>query len=165
LSLLAIQEFETFATDVGTDIGYRQHGYLLYTSDEDRAILASTATRPRIVVLSKNDLPPAEAHTIDGIPVSVVTGEGLDRLATIIAREVGAAPEERDQPRVTNIRHIALLERARDALGRARDAGSASEEFLLADLQEAAASLQEITGKRTTDDLLRHIFERFCIGK
>ena len=41
----------------------------------------------------------------------------------------------------------------------------ASEEFPLLDLQDAAAALQEITGKRTADDLLRHIFERFCIGK
>jgi tRNA modification GTPase len=134
-------------------------------NDEDRAILASTATRPRVVVLNKMDLPPAEEITIDGITVCAVTGEGFDRLTTVIAREIGAAPEERDQPRVTNVRHIALLERARDALARARDAGSASEEFLLADLQDAAAHLQEITGKRTTDDLLRHIFARFCIGK
>jgi len=40
-----------------------------------------------------------------------------------------------------------------------------SEEFPLLDLQEAAHALQEITGQRTSDDLLRHIFERFCIGK
>jgi tRNA modification GTPase len=134
-------------------------------SDEDRAILASTAGRQRVVVLNKIDLPPAEAMPIDGIAVSVVTGEGLARLTTVIAREIGARAEERDYPRVTNIRHIALLEHARGALTRARAAVSSSEEFLLADLQDAAAHLQEITGKRTTDDLLRHIFERFCIGK
>jgi len=39
------------------------------------------------------------------------------------------------------------------------------EEFPLLDLQEAAHALQEITGQRTSDDLLRHIFERFSIGK
>lgn len=134
-------------------------------NDEDRAILASTAERQRVVVLNKIDLPVAEAMTIDGIAISVATGEGLDRLTTVMAREIGATSEDRDQPRVTNIRHIALLERARDALARARQAVTSPEEFLLADLQDAAAHLQEITGKRTTDDLLRHIFERFCIGK
>ena len=160
-------------------------------NDEDRAILAGTASRPRVVVLNKIDLSASarEQFTasygetspkrlevagreggpveppIDGVQVSAVTGDGVDRLATVIARGIGAAPDERDQPRVTNIRHIALLERARDALARAREAVSAPEEFLLADLQEAASALQEITGKRTTDDLLRHIFERFCIGK
>jgi tRNA modification GTPase len=75
-----------------------------------------------------------------------------------------------DAPLVTNVRHIVLLERARTALGRAIDAAASneapvSEEFLLADIQEAIAHLQEITGRRTTDDLLRHIFQNFCIGK
>jgi tRNA U34 5-carboxymethylaminomethyl modifying GTPase MnmE/TrmE len=36
---------------------------------------------------------------------------------------------------------------------------------VLADLQEARAALEEVTGKRASDDLLTHIFERFCIGK
>jgi tRNA modification GTPase len=60
-----------------------------------------------------------------------------------------------------------LLERARESLTRAAAAleSRISEEFPLLDLQEATASLQEITGQRTSDDLLRHIFERFCIGK
>jgi len=26
-------------------------------------------------------------------------------------------------------------------------------------------ALEEVTGKRTSEDLLRHIFSRFCIGK
>ena len=60
-----------------------------------------------------------------------------------------------------------LLDRARAAIERARTAleGEVPEEFPLVDLQEAAAALQEITGRRTSDDLLRHIFEKFCIGK
>jgi tRNA modification GTPase len=40
-----------------------------------------------------------------------------------------------------------------------------SEEFLLADLQEARIALEEVTGARTSDDVLSHIFSTFCIGK
>ncbi|MDP2389984.1 MAG: tRNA uridine-5-carboxymethylaminomethyl(34) synthesis GTPase MnmE, partial [Acidobacteriota bacterium] len=77
------------------------------------------------------------------------------------------SPEKRDQPAVTNVRHTALLERARAAILRATEAleGEVSEEFPLLDLQEAAHALQEITGRRTSDDLLHHIFAKFCIGK
>jgi tRNA U34 5-carboxymethylaminomethyl modifying GTPase MnmE/TrmE len=32
-------------------------------------------------------------------------------------------------------------------------------------LQHAAGLLQEVSGRRTPDDLLQRIFERFCIGK
>jgi tRNA modification GTPase len=76
----------------------------------------------------------------------------------------------RDPVAVTNIRHIELLQRARGALDRALEAherahGTLSEEFVLADLQDARNALEEITGKRTADDLLEHIFGRFCIGK
>ena len=42
---------------------------------------------------------------------------------------------------------------------------SASEELVLADLAGARRAFEEVTGKRTTDDVLRRIFERFCVGK
>jgi tRNA modification GTPase len=68
---------------------------------------------------------------------------------------------------VTNIRHIALLRRVRDALSRAIDAlrerEVLSEEFVLADLQDARGALDEVLGRRTSEDVLAHIFERFCI--
>jgi tRNA modification GTPase len=72
-----------------------------------------------------------------------------------------------DPPAITNVRHIALVERARDGLARAAAAARAalSEEFVLADLQDARAALEEITGRRTDDDVLAHIFSRFCVGK
>jgi len=74
----------------------------------------------------------------------------------------------RDTPAITNIRHIALLEDARASLDAARRAAGdaqAPEEFVLADLQAARARLDEIVGTRTSEDVLQHIFERFCIGK
>jgi tRNA modification GTPase len=105
------------------------------------------------------------------VPVSVRTGDGLEALRPAIARALGAgAGTARDTAAVTNVRHAALLERARVAVGRARAAVDASrgtlpEEFVLADLQDARAALEEITGARRTEDLLAHIFSRFCIGK
>jgi len=88
-------------------------------------------------------------------------------LIAAIGKVLGGSEPTRDHPQITNVRHTALLEKARDALTRASVAleSRVSEEFPLLDLQEASAALQEITGKRTSDDLLRHIFERFCIGK
>ena len=137
-------------------------------SAEDRELLDVTASRPRVVVWNKSDLPrTAAADARDALEISATTGEGIGDLVAAIARVLGGAEPLRDQPQVTNVRHAALLERARAALARAADALAAEtpEEFPLLDLQEASAALQEITGQKTTDDLLRHIFERFCIGK
>ena len=74
----------------------------------------------------------------------------------------------RDEAPISNARHITLLEACRASLQAARHAAEAEnvpEEFLLFDLQTARLRLDEIVGRRTSEDVLRHIFERFCIGK
>ena len=140
-------------------------------SDEDRDVLASTVNRRRVIVLNKSDLPAAlsleQLEPLEPLPLSATTGAGVVRLIDAIATTLNASEPLRDQPHITNTRHIALLERCRAALVRAIAAleNEVPEEFPLLDLQEAAQALQEITGQRTSDDLLRHIFERFCIGK
>jgi len=143
-------------------------------SEDDRRALSSTAGQSRVIVANKIDLPaaswPGEALPGTVVPISVRTGEGIPALIERMSSALTQAPTRRDPPLVTNIRHVLLLEEARAALGRGRlavaeSAGSLPEEFLLADLQEALERLQEVTGRRSSEDLLRHIFERFCIGK
>lgn len=140
-------------------------------SDEDRDVLASTINRRRVIVLNKSDLPAElsleQLEPLEPLPLSATTGAGVVRLIDAIATTLSASEPLRDEPHITNTRHIALLERCRAALVRAIAAleNEVPEEFPLLDLQEAAQALQEITGQRTSEDLLRHIFERFCIGK
>jgi tRNA modification GTPase len=102
--------------------------------------------------------------------VSLKTAAGLRELRAAMREALDVAEPLRDEPMVTNVRHEALLRQAREAIRRAmanlEEAGeSASEELVLADLADARGALEEVTGKRTTEDLLRRIFERFCIGK
>jgi tRNA modification GTPase len=150
-------------------------------TNDDRELLGVTASRPRVVAWNKIDLPPSlplePLDPVEAVAISATTGAGIDRLIAAIGVALGtglsttasAKVEEslRDRPEITNVRHTVLLERARESLSRAAASleSKVSEEFPLLDMQEASAALQEITGKRTTDDLLRHIFERFCIGK
>src|SRR5262245_12833233 len=121
-----------------------------------------------ILVGNKSDLRHAWSRP-DAIEVSAATGEGIDALRRriIAALDVDLLS---DRPEITNVRHIVLVERADRALERAREAALAEgqgmpEEFVLADLQEARGAFEEVTGRRTPDDLLAHIFARFCIGK
>jgi len=137
-------------------------------SGEDEG-LDETAGRRRVVVRNKSDLLDASPTCEGAVAVSALTGAGLDGLRGAILRELDVDPR-RDRPALTNIRHVALVERADAALVRARDAaaaagGALSEEFVLADLQEARTAFEEITGRRAAEDLLAHIFSRFCIGK
>jgi tRNA modification GTPase len=142
---------------------------------EDFDLLADTAAVPRLVIANKCDLPRAWRGAELPLPafeVSSKTGEGFEALRVAIRGALeGANPATaRDSAAVTNVRHAALLERACAAVRRACDAldapdGPVAEEFVLTDLHDAQAALEEVTGRRTSDDLLHHIFSRFCIGK
>jgi tRNA modification GTPase len=137
-------------------------------SKDDEELLDATAARPRVIALNKSDLGPAVTRRLlEAVSISALTGDGLDRLIDAITSTLQSHEISRDTPAITNVRHTVLLEGARASLLRADEAlrAEVSEEFPLLDLQEASAALQEITGKRTSDDLLRRIFERFCIGK
>jgi tRNA modification GTPase len=141
----------------------------------DFDLLKETESAPRLVVANKIDLRPAwsVADLSFGVHgISSKSGEGLDDLrCQLRAALEGSNPLTlRDSAAVTNVRHAALLERARVSMRRATEAvenpdGPVAEEFVLTDLQDARAALEEVTGKRTSEDVLRHIFSRFCIGK
>ena len=147
--------------------------------EEDHQLLADTRSAERVVVINKIDLPATwtEQDLVNGygvapesdrvVALSLLDDSDVSRLRRTLADCVYAGEPLRDTPAVSNLRHIELLERAHDALVQAAAAGEAAvpEELVLADLQDARAALEEITGKRTPEDLLQRIFERFCIGK
>jgi tRNA modification GTPase len=139
---------------------------------DDHDVLAISASAPRVVVANKADLPPAWRLDAAGdgvrvMSVSAKTGAGIDALRVAISSELAARDAVRDTPAVTNIRHADLLSRARAALQRAAAAAACGtpEEFVAADVNEARALLEEVTGARTPDDVLHAIFDKFCIGK
>ena len=133
---------------------------------DDRTLLEETAHRSRVLVGNKSDLAPA-VELPGAIHASALDGRGIPEIRQAIARVLTGGEPLRDTAAVSNMRHVALLAEAREHLVRARDAAAAGspEEFVLADLQAARARFDEVVGTRTSDDLLRHIFERFCIGK
>ena len=139
-------------------------------NDDDWSLLETTRARPRVVVASKSDLPPT--WSADGLgapllPLSATSGEGVDRLRSSIAAALSGSERLHDTPAITNARHVDLLSKAGAVLQRAAAAAHdrTSEEFVAADLAEARALLEEVTGVRTADDVLAEIFGKFCIGK
>jgi tRNA modification GTPase len=143
---------------------------------EDDAKLLSGAKDACLVIANKSDLKRAwsiDDASIGGagrtLAVSASTGAGLDAMRTAIVTALsGASSEEwRDSPRLSNLRHVQQVERALAAVERSLEGlhQGATEELVLAELGEARESLESLTQTRTSDDLLVHIFSRFCIGK
>jgi tRNA modification GTPase len=141
---------------------------------EQRDVLRRSHDCPRLVVANKADLPAAWSRAELGVDriceVSALNGDGLGTLRAEIAGTLGRGRHEMDVPRVTNVRHVVLLRDVDEALGIVLDdllqsAGAAPEEVVVHGLIAAREKLEEISGRRTPEDVLNHIFARFCIGK
>jgi tRNA modification GTPase len=130
-----------------------------------------------LLVFNKSDLLSApELETFRGL----LPGIAADRLY-ISAREpahicelkrrlaaLAALPEiHSSDVVVSNVRHYESLTRAHGALLRviAGLEENLSGDFLSQDLRECLYYLGEITGHISNDEILTHIFSRFCIGK
>jgi tRNA modification GTPase len=137
---------------------------------EDTQLLEQTASRNRLVVANKSDLPDRIGllGTAVAARVSAKTGDGLAALRSLIAEGLAGSRSEGETVSISNLRHLGLLEdagRFMEAALVAASRGDVPEEVLLVDLQAARSRLGEIVGLRAPEELLRHIFERFCIGK
>lgn len=132
---------------------------------DDRRLLADMAGL-RVIVANKADLP-AQWTLGEALPVSATTGAGLDALRTTIVTALSGSDDWRDPPMVSNQRHLQQVEVALTAVDRCLEllAQGATEELVLAELTDARDAIESLVGRRTPDDLLRHIFSRFCIGK
>ena len=134
---------------------------------DDRQLLEETSSRCRIVVANKCDRVSA-FESDHALRVSAATGAGIVDLRLALARALTGEEARRDHATISNVRHTALVEQARSHLVQAHQSltnASVPEEFVLADLHAARSSFDEVMGARANDEVLRHIFERFCIGK
>lgn len=140
-------------------------------SNEEIALIEGAGSENAIFVINKCDIDRAACERYsdalkkrfaqaDRIIVSARTGEGLDELKTAAAQKLGASEET---PIVTNARHIALIERARDELEAARNETEC--DLASALIASALTALSEITGREFSEELLDNIFSRFCVGK
>lgn len=142
-------------------------------SAEDHALIVRVEGSARVLVATKLDLPAAWAPEQLGSDVAAVsarTGAGLAEVSRRVALRVAGESRPSEHVLITNERHRVLLSASLSHIIHACEEFSASdgglpEEFVAADLQLALDSLDEVTGRRTPDDLLHEIFARFCIGK
>lgn len=111
-----------------------------------------------IVVFSK-----ADVKKTDGLSVSAVTGEGMDRLLSELTSRVSELFKKQSGPALTRARHRTALEEASAHLARA--AAADLPELAAEDLRLALRALGRITGRVHVEELLDRIFRDFCIGK
>ncbi len=142
-------------------------------TDDDRAVMDLARGVPSIVLLNKSDLPRRadldllEAAFLYVCPVSAKTGAGLDALSSMVRRmfETNALPY--DGGVLTNLRHAEAVLRASKSAALSAGALEAglTPDAALMDAEQALEALGEITGKLISEEIIKTIFDRFCVGK
>lgn len=134
---------------------------------------------PLWLVKNKIDLVPSQAKPgIDKKPnnseyefifsISATQGEGLNAVASALARFAGDSFAGGEAPLVTRARHRRALEETVTAIEAALAEAAAKaprEELIAEELRRAATSLGRLTGRVDVEDVLDAIFRDFCIGK
>ena len=139
-------------------------------TEEDREILRAAERAGRgLVVLSKQDLSAAVEHvdtSLPVIPLSSVTGEGLDRLEAVIAA-LFPLPQTPAGEILTNARQAEAVGRAAESLRAALEAldQGLTPDLVLTESETAMSALGELTGRSVRQDVTDRIFQRFCVGK
>lgn len=101
------------------------------------------------------------------IAISAKSGKGIERLQQALQESVDASGAYNGEVIVSNRRHHEALREAGRSLGAAIAAlkGGVPTDLLSEDIRQALHHLGIITGKITSDDILKNIFSKFCIGK
>ena len=120
-----------------------------------------------LLVLNKTDLASKAAPAeIDGhavMPISAMTGAGIDTLVATLTTMAAARMATGATPPLTRQRHRQALLRVEAALQ--RGVLARLPELKGEDLRHAVQALGEITGRVDIEDILDVIFSEFCIGK
>ncbi|ETA73920.1 tRNA modification GTPase TrmE [Ligilactobacillus equi DPC 6820] len=143
---------------------------------EDRELLAATNDKKRLVILNKTDLPQAieldevkaEVGEDNLMLTSVLKQAGLVELEEKIAELFfGGIENSQSTVLVTNVRQMALLEKAENSLAAVLDGIEMDlpVDLVQIDMTTAWELLGEITGDTYQDELLDQLFSQFCLGK
>ncbi|HEV2619434.1 MAG TPA: tRNA uridine-5-carboxymethylaminomethyl(34) synthesis GTPase MnmE [Acidobacteriaceae bacterium] len=157
-------------------------------SEEDAAVLQRIGAAGNVLeVWNKCDLvadraaeipfrmmePSRKGHSnlhanVGAVRTSAVTGAGIAELRVAIVRAVGGdGGALREAAMLTNLRQHQAVSAAVAGLDAARAAVGAAipHEMVMLDLYGALRGLDALTGATTSEDVLRLIFSKFCIGK
>ncbi|KXG76379.1 tRNA modification GTPase MnmE [Fervidicola ferrireducens] len=143
---------------------------------EDLDIVELVKDKFVILVVNKVDLPEKiDMEKLEKtfperkiIRISALKEEGIEELKEAIfqavTKEIGSLDEG---VMVTRARHSQAIQKAVDALKRAEGAlkESIPMEVVAMEVREALEFLGEITGDNVGEDVIKAIFENFCIGK
>jgi len=139
---------------------------------EDKEILEKTKDKTTIVVLNKNDLEQKiskeDLKDYNVVSTNTNSNEGINSLKEKIIELFNLEQiESKDYNYLTNIRQITKAEQALEKLNDVEKGinNDLPIDMIEIDLRDCFDLLGEIIGKTYSDEIIDHLFEKFCVGK
>ena len=127
------------------------------------------ADQTLVTVVNKMDLAPEAALRKDAIGISAKQGVGIDRLREALRQTVDTSALYHGDVVVSHSRHYEALTAAEEALHQALMGleNGLPADLLSEDIRQVIHHIGTITGRGEilSDEVLGHIFSKFCIGK
>jgi tRNA modification GTPase len=128
---------------------------------------------PFLVCINKIDIKDnsfslSELEVRHSVEISCKLNSGIDRLKKdLVDLSIPRHDSNSSSIVITNLRHKKALTSALASMQKAQDtiSNGLGGDFAAVDLRDALNYLGEIIGLTTPDDILNHIFGKFCIGK
>lgn len=144
-------------------------------SAHDLIVFRELPARYRILVLNKSDLSenqkvfalPDELRSYPCFSVSAMYGYGVSDLLEELTRIASNSRESANSGFVPNWRQKTLLDKIFKSVSQAVGCldGKQAYELVSIDLRDAVETLDEITGRYVSVDVLDRVFNDFCVGK
>lgn len=143
-------------------------------SAQDSAIIRKLKGKPAIAVINKMDLKQKIEKEkifkqfIHTISLSAKKARNIDlleeRIVELVYKGKVSGPES---VVVGNLRHISCLREAQKLIAQAVSSvdNKVSMELIAQDVKDSLGVLDELSGRKFSEDLLDKIFSKFCIGK
>lgn len=138
-------------------------------SEEDRNLIELTNEKKRLIVVNKTDLPQKlDMNSVKKLfpneeiaEISALLQQGIRELESLIYKKI--VGEELDSPMITTEREKNILESVLGHLNCALDV--IEDSLIIEELREAVEDMGALSSPNTSEEILKQIFEHFCIGK
>ena len=142
-------------------------------TQDDISLTEAAKDIPSIAIINKTDLvsqlniSKISLYFSNIIYISAKTGEGKDELTQAIEKIAGTQNLNPSEGILCNERQRANVYRALQSVSEAKQAlqSGMTYDAVTVSLEDAISELLEMTGEKTSDEVIDRVFHNFCVGK
>lgn len=136
--------------------------------ETDRELLEITKSKPRIIIMNKNDLPRKNDYKGEVLEASMCNLDDRKRIVEAIkAKTLSSELNDLDASYIGNARQIGLIKQSLEGINDAINSidNQMPVDIINVDITKAYLRMCEVIGEGNSEDIINNLFANFCLGK